>query len=167
MAGVNMEGRFTQAQLDRLDEISANPENTSKLKNQEIDKDSFLKLFMTQLQYQDPLSPMDNKDFIAQMAQFSSVEQLANIASSSENALVNDKTISAQLENMNNNLVELINRIDGVDDDSTDDAEDGDETEEVTDDSLKAALNEIRKVNTDMLNQLISLNAATQAYSGE
>ncbi len=167
MAGVNMEGRFTQAQIDRLDEISANLENTSKLKNQEIDKDSFLKLFMTQLQYQDPLSPMDNKDFIAQMAQFSSVEQLANIASSSENALVNDKTISAQLENMNNNLVELINRIDGVDDDSTDEAEDGDETEAVTDDSLKAALNEIRKVNTDMLNQLISLNAATQAYSGE
>jgi flagellar basal-body rod modification protein FlgD len=162
-----MVGRFTQSQLDRLDEISKNPDNNAKLAEQQIDKDSFLKLFMTQLQYQNPLSPMDNKDFIAQMAQFSSVEQLANIASSSENALVNDKTISAQLENMNNNLVELINRIDGVDDDSTDDAEDGDETEEVTDDSLKAALNEIRKVNTDMLNQLISLNAATQAYSGE
>jgi len=42
----------------------------------ELDKDAFLKLLVTQLSNQDPLSPVDNQAFIAQLAQFSSVEQL-------------------------------------------------------------------------------------------
>ena len=158
---VSMIGQFTQSQIDKLDQITKDQENTKKLEEQNIDKDAFLKLFMTQLQYQDPLSPMDNKDFIAQMAQFSSVEQLTNIADSTSASLNNDQTISAQIESMNNNIIELINKIDGTSD------SDGDDEEAVTDESLKAALNEIKDVNTDMLNQLISINAANQAYSGE
>ncbi len=71
-----MLGQFTEDQIDKLNKITKDQENKKKLESQNIDKDAFLKLFMTQLQYQDPLSPMDNKDFIAQMAQFSSVEQL-------------------------------------------------------------------------------------------
>lgn len=42
-------------------------------------KDQFLKILITQLQNQDPMQPMEDKEFIAQMAQFSSVEQLMNI----------------------------------------------------------------------------------------
>jgi flagellar basal-body rod modification protein FlgD len=42
-------------------------------------KDDFMKLLMTQLQNQDPLKPMDSHEFAAQLAQFSSMEQLANI----------------------------------------------------------------------------------------
>lgn len=41
-----------------------------------LGKDEFLKLLTTQMTHQDPLSPMDNKDMIAQLAQFSSVEQM-------------------------------------------------------------------------------------------
>lgn len=44
-----------------------------------LDKDSFLRLLTTQLQKQDPLSPMDSNAFVAQLAQFSSVEALENM----------------------------------------------------------------------------------------
>jgi len=46
--------------------------------------DAFLQLLVTQLQYQDPLSPMDDKEFVAELAQFSSLEQLTEINSGIE-----------------------------------------------------------------------------------
>jgi len=47
---------------------------------QSLGKDDFLQLLVTKLQNQDPLKPMDDEDFIAQLAQFSSLEQMSNIA---------------------------------------------------------------------------------------
>ena len=47
-----------------------------------LDKDSFLKLLVAQLQHQDPTSPQDSTQWTAQMAQFSTVEQLTNLATS-------------------------------------------------------------------------------------
>jgi flagellar basal-body rod modification protein FlgD len=44
-----------------------------------LGKDDFMKLLVTQLSTQDPLSPMDSKDFGAQLAQFSSLEQMTNV----------------------------------------------------------------------------------------
>jgi len=51
----------------------------------ELGKEEFLKLFLSQLQAQDPLNPMDSTDFTAQLAQFSSLEQLFNTNETLEN----------------------------------------------------------------------------------
>lgn len=45
-----------------------------------MDKDSFLQLLVAQMQYQDPLEPTSNTEFISQYAQFSQVEQMQNLA---------------------------------------------------------------------------------------
>lgn len=52
---------------------SAQPQ--AKLSN-ELGKMDFLQILVTQLRYQDPLNPMDDKEFVAQLAQFSTLEQM-------------------------------------------------------------------------------------------
>lgn len=51
----------------------------------QLGRDEFLMLLVTQLRNQDPLNPLQNTEFIAQMAQFSSLEQLIAIRQSLEN----------------------------------------------------------------------------------
>ncbi len=51
----------------------------SSANTQALDKDDFLKLLVTQLQNQDPLNPADSTEFVTQLAQFSSLEQLQNV----------------------------------------------------------------------------------------
>jgi flagellar basal-body rod modification protein FlgD len=66
-----------QALLDQLGPRSEPARPAAS--NRSIDQQEFLRLFITQLQYQDPLSPLNADQLTAQLAQFSSLEQLTGI----------------------------------------------------------------------------------------
>ena len=53
---------------------------SSKKPTASMDKNDFLKILITQLSHQDPTQPLGDKEFIAQMAQFSSLEQITNMS---------------------------------------------------------------------------------------
>jgi len=55
-----------------------------KTDNGSLGKDQFLKLFVAQLQHQDPMNPMNDSEFMAQMASFSTLEQVSNLAAANE-----------------------------------------------------------------------------------
>ena len=54
-------------------------QGTQNASRGELGKEDFLRLLTTQLNHQDPLNPMDNTEFVAQLAQFSGLEQLMNM----------------------------------------------------------------------------------------
>jgi flagellar basal-body rod modification protein FlgD len=60
-----------------------------------LGQNQFLQLMMTQLQNQDPLNPSDPTQYLSELAQFTSVEQMTNIATSSAQAATEQKTAAA------------------------------------------------------------------------
>ncbi len=58
--------------------------------------DDFLQIFLTQLNFQDPLEPVDNREFLAQLAQFSSIE-LANRSNENTEALLDVSSLSQSI----------------------------------------------------------------------
>ncbi len=65
--------------IDALMDKYGVKEKKASTSGNEMGKDAFLNLLVTQLQYQDPLEPTNDKEFLAQMAQFSALEQMQNL----------------------------------------------------------------------------------------
>lgn len=70
-----------------VETIGRTPTATAATQAAGIGQDDFLKILLTQLNYQDPLKPMDNQQFVAQMAQFTSLEQTRQANDHLENLL--------------------------------------------------------------------------------
>ncbi|MFD2171354.1 flagellar hook capping FlgD N-terminal domain-containing protein [Tumebacillus lipolyticus] len=64
-------------QIDNSHRYESRPDREIK---RELDQDAFLKILFAQLANQDPTQPMQDREFIAQMAQFSSLEQMNKVA---------------------------------------------------------------------------------------
>lgn len=79
-------------------------------KNGDLGKDAFIQLLVTQLQNQDPLDPVDDKEFISQMAQFSALEQMQNLNGSFKDMQKSfeesQKGLFETIKMFNNNYVE-------------------------------------------------------------
>lgn len=65
--------------IDAISQAAATGASATAAASKSMGKDAFLRLLVTQLQNQDPLNPADSTEFTAQLAQFSSLEQLSNI----------------------------------------------------------------------------------------
>ena len=82
-----------------LDQVGSKAAQTSEAKTSVMGKDDFLHLLVTQLQNQDPLNPSDSTEFTAQLATFSSLEELQNIhsaldsVSTSQSILTNSQAV--------------------------------------------------------------------------
>ena len=67
-------------------------------------KDDFLHMLVAQLKYQDPLNPMDNTAFVAQLAEFSALEQMQNVNATLQSAVLLNRSLNNTL------ITELIGR---------------------------------------------------------
>src|SRR5690349_8345506 len=72
----NIASTFPTTPIDQLDIAKKTP--TVK-KSNELGQDAFLELMITQMKNQDPLSPQSNSEFVAQLAQFSSVQGIEKL----------------------------------------------------------------------------------------
>ena len=78
--------------------------------NDALGQDAFFKILITQLQNQDPLNPMEDRDFVAQMAEFSSLEKTEKVYSLLEDKLSSNQVIQ------NSNLIgkEITANVEGI-----------------------------------------------------
>lgn len=80
MASEKVTGNYYQELISNA--VQAESKNYMTTATSELDKDAFLNLLVAEMSNQDPLNPMEDRDFMAQLAQFSALEQMQNVNTS-------------------------------------------------------------------------------------
>lgn len=100
--------------IDSISNLYAGANGIGASSSNELDSTDFMSLLVAQLQNQDPTNPVANEDFTAQLAQFSSLEEMQNVnanlqamaALSQENALLSQLTTAAGLIGSNVDFID-------------------------------------------------------------
>ena len=93
-------GMLTEENMQLLEKFKNDAQNKAMRENQQLGKDAFLKLMMTQLAHQDPLEPLNNEQMISQMAEFTSVEQMGMMTEASAMQVEQNSTIISKLTDL-------------------------------------------------------------------
>jgi flagellar basal-body rod modification protein FlgD len=144
MAASAIGGTFTQAQMDYLSKIEQTAKTDKLTQNQDMGKDQFLHILLTQLANQNPMDPLQDKDFIAQMAQFSSLENMQSL---------NETFTEVQTDLSDIKLI-LQRQVNG--------SSSAEQTEVLTE--ISESLNEMQNTQLAQLNLLLNQSNANNAY---
>jgi flagellar basal-body rod modification protein FlgD len=90
--------------INAVSSIPSNPTTVAAAPNQTLGQDQFMKLLVAQLQNQDPLNPVDNSQLMAQLAQFSQLQETQQMAQSLNQFIAQQNTANAT------NLVTLLGK---------------------------------------------------------
>lgn len=98
-------------------ELQLNRNSTESKVSNDLDKDAFLQLLVTQMKYQDPLNPNTDTEYIAQLATFSQLEQLQNLSTATANSQAFSligKTVTVKTESTSGDTTYIGGRVDYV-----------------------------------------------------
>ncbi len=96
--------------VSKVQEKVDQPANLTRIPKKVLEREDFVKLFVTQLQYQDPMRPIENHEMALQLAAFNQVDQLSKLNESFENLL---KFVRAMELNNVGNLVGKMVKVEG------------------------------------------------------
>lgn len=148
-------GLITKSQLERLDELEKDEKSNELKKKQQMNQEQFLFLITEQLKNQDPLSPMKDEQFIAQMAQLQSLESTNNLVKMTQANMTALTSIKTSMESMNTNIQELVKLVKG---NTTPVKPASSETPTTGDPTPQGS------TNNDIVNELIKMNKAMEEY---
>lgn len=129
-------GSLTDANNTVLDRLEADTTSNNLKKNQSMGQEQFLRLITEQLQNQDPLAPMQDQQFISQMAQLQSLQSTNSLVSLAQANYLINASMSDDMKTMSDNIKSLVDKLNTTTGTTT--------TSTVTNADIVKALNDIQ-----------------------
>lgn len=154
---------LTKENSDYLDRLAIKEKDSGIKLSQDMGRDQFLNILMTQLSNQNPLEPLQDKDFIAQMAQFSSLESMQSMNKNSESMSAELQAIKKLMEGSGTTGTQQAKDLAAMN------AAIAKQTEVLTKqtsalDKINETLTDLKKLQIEQLNLLLNQAQAAAAY---